>query len=167
MSVALTQNELKELYNKDFPLWVEINANLLREGKYDKVDWENLIEEIEDMGLRHLEACISYLAIILEHLYKWDYLKDIADKTANEGRGGHKWIKSIENSRIKLKALYRKYPSLKYKTPAEIDKAWIDAKAELEVWLNDNGYSPEQFNIPEDCPYTYEEAMNRDLRKES
>ena len=52
---TISKEELKELFDKDFPLWVEINLDLLREKAYDLVDWENLLEEIEDMGLRHLE----------------------------------------------------------------------------------------------------------------
>ena len=46
---TISKEELKELYDKDFPLWVEINLDLLREKAYDLVDWENLLEEIEDM----------------------------------------------------------------------------------------------------------------------
>ncbi|WP_232500420.1 DUF29 family protein [Hydrogenobacter thermophilus] len=36
------------------------------------MDWENLLEEMEDMARRDLDTCISQLARILEHLYKWD-----------------------------------------------------------------------------------------------
>jgi Domain of unknown function DUF29. len=39
------------------------------------VDWENLLEEIEDMGRRHLDSAISYMAIIMEHLYKLEHFK--------------------------------------------------------------------------------------------
>ncbi|MFZ8786840.1 DUF29 family protein, partial [Thermocrinis sp.] len=41
---------LKELYEKDFYLWVMENLKLLKNKEYDLVDWENLLEEIEDMG---------------------------------------------------------------------------------------------------------------------
>ncbi|MDW8294695.1 MAG: DUF29 domain-containing protein, partial [Aquificaceae bacterium] len=75
---TLSKEELKELYEKDFPLWAEINLELLKEKAYELVDWENLLEEIEDMAQRHLDACISYLAVILEHLYKWDNFKRLA-----------------------------------------------------------------------------------------
>ncbi|MEJ7621957.1 MAG: DUF29 family protein, partial [Aquificaceae bacterium] len=98
----------------------------------------------------------------LEHLYKWDNFRNLAGgETA--GRG---WIKSINNARKDILAEFKKYPSLRNKLPKEIDKAWIDAVRNLERWLEDNGYEPEEFNIPEECPYTYEEAMTRDLRKE-
>jgi hypothetical protein len=50
-----TQN-LKELYEKDFYLWVQENLRLLKNKEYDLVDWENLLEEIEDMGQRYLDS---------------------------------------------------------------------------------------------------------------
>ncbi|MCA2654519.1 MAG: DUF29 family protein [Microcystis sp. M061S2] len=37
----------KKLYDTDFNLWVEETANLLKEGKWECLDLENLIEEIE------------------------------------------------------------------------------------------------------------------------
>ena len=95
--------ELKKLYDRDFPLWAEVNLELLKEKQYDMVDWENLLEEIQDMGLRHLEACISYLAVILEHLYKWDNLRHLT-KAGGE-KGGLSWVKSIRNARLEILAM--------------------------------------------------------------
>jgi len=158
---TISKEELKELYDKDFPLWVEINLQLLKEKAYDLVDWENLLEEIEDMGRRYLDACISYLAIILEHLYKWDNFKGLVGV-----EGGKGWVRSVNNARRELEVLFRRYPSLKTKLPRELETAWIEARKRLYNWLEDNDYDPEAFNIPEECPYTYEEAMTRDLRKE-
>ncbi len=160
---TISKEELKELYHKDFPLWAEINYELLKEKLYDLVDWENLLEEIEDMAQRHLDACISQLARILEHLYKWDNFRNLAGgETA-----GRSWIKSIEKARAEILALLDIYPSLKAKVPSEIDKAWIYARRKLEAWLKNNRKDPKDFPIPNECPYTYEEAMTRDLRRET
>ena len=49
-----TTQSIKELYEKDFYLWVQENLRLLRNKEYDLVDWENLLEEIEDMARREL-----------------------------------------------------------------------------------------------------------------
>ena len=114
---TISKEELKELYDKDFPLWVEKNLELLREKAYDLVDWEKLLEEIEDIGLRHLESCISYLAVILEHLYKWDHFRRLT--TGGEETGGMGWIKSIENARDEIEALFEVYPSLRKKIPKD------------------------------------------------
>lgn len=134
-----SKKELKELYDKDFPLWVEINLQLLREKAYELVDWENLLEEIEDMARSDLKTCISYLAVILEHL---------------------------KNARREINILLTEYPSLRNKLPLQMDRAWIRAVAKLEDWLEDRGIDPKAYPIPEKCPYTYEKAMTRDLRRE-
>jgi hypothetical protein len=52
------------------------------------VDWENLLEEIEDMGQRHYDAIVSYMAVIMEHLYKWENFRYSQDM-------GHDWIETI------------------------------------------------------------------------
>ena len=48
------------------------NLKLLKNREYDIVDWENLLEEIEDMGQRYLDSAISHMKTILEHLHKWE-----------------------------------------------------------------------------------------------
>ncbi len=161
---TISKEELKELYEKDFPLWVEKNLELLREKAYDLVDWENLLEEIEDMGLRHLESCISHLAVILEHLYKWDHFRGLTK--AGEEKGGLSWIRSVENARKRIEILFKRYPSLRAKLKPELDYAWEEAVIRLREWLDKIGEDPDQYHISEKCPYTYEEAMTRDLRKE-
>ncbi|GBC89271.1 hypothetical protein HRbin13_01412 [bacterium HR13] len=159
---TLNKEELKELYDKDFPLWVEINLELLKEKAYDLVDWEHLLEEIEDMGRSDLKESISHLAVILEHLYKWDNFKNLAGSES----AGKSWIRSVENARMEILDILDMYPSLRKKLPSELAIAWKRARRRLEYWLKDNDYDPEKFNIPEKCPYTYEEAMSRDLKKE-
>ncbi|MFN7065070.1 MAG: DUF29 domain-containing protein [Aquificaceae bacterium] len=162
-NTRLTIEELKELYHKDFPLWAEINLELLKEKAYDLVDWENLLEEIEDMARSDLKTCISYLAIILEHLYKWDNLRHL---THGKEKGGMGWIKSINNARERIFALLEIYPSLREKLPNEIQKAWTLAMPEIIIWARDNEIDLSKKDLPKECPYTYESAMTRDLKKE-
>ncbi|MFN3471663.1 MAG: DUF29 domain-containing protein [Aquificaceae bacterium] len=156
--------ELKELYNKDFPLWVEINLKLLKEKAYELVDWGNLLEEIEDMAKSDLRACISYLVVILEHLYKWDNLRGLTK--AGKEKGGISWVKSIEIARQRINRLLEEMPSLRTKLPQEVERAWKEASDNIQIWLMDVVKEPKKFPIPQKCPYTYEEAMTRDLRKE-
>ncbi|WP_345780596.1 DUF29 domain-containing protein [Sulfurihydrogenibium sp.] len=110
-TINISKDELKQLYDKDYPLWVDINLQLLKDKAYELVDWDNLLEEIEDMGARHLEACISYLAVILEYLYKWDNFKNLAGGE----KAGNKWIRSIKNARYDINRMFRRYPSFKIK----------------------------------------------------
>jgi len=41
---------LKELYERDYYLWVQENLRLLKNREFHLVDWENLLEEIEGIG---------------------------------------------------------------------------------------------------------------------
>jgi hypothetical protein len=39
-------------YEEDFVLWKQHQAALIRAGRFDLVDWENVAEEIDAMGSR-------------------------------------------------------------------------------------------------------------------
>ncbi|MEJ5172826.1 MAG: DUF29 domain-containing protein [Hydrogenothermaceae bacterium] len=152
---------LKELYEKDYLLWIEENLKFIEEGFYDCVDWDNLKEEIKSMGERHVESCISYLAIILEHLYKIDNYKQFTQGGLE--RGGKGWIKSVKNARYRLNLLYKKYPSLKNKAKDRFDEAWEEAKPLIVESLYNLGVDIEIEELPEKCPYSYEETINREV----
>jgi hypothetical protein len=42
--------QTKTLYEQDFNLWIEETVNLLKNRQLDQIDYENLIEEVEDLG---------------------------------------------------------------------------------------------------------------------
>lgn len=44
---------MRTLYDRDVVEWADQQAQLLRDGRFDLLDLENLIEEIEDVGNRH------------------------------------------------------------------------------------------------------------------
>ena len=48
--MELKAKSLKELYEKDFYLWLLENLRLLKNKEYELLDWEHLQEELEDMG---------------------------------------------------------------------------------------------------------------------
>ena len=50
MTAQLPVTNHSQLYEKDFCLWIETTAKLLKEGQFSQLDIENLVEEIETMG---------------------------------------------------------------------------------------------------------------------
>ncbi len=63
------------LYERDALAWAEQQADLLRrvasgERVFEAVDWSNVIEEVQDVGLSELRACGSLLVQALTHLLK-------------------------------------------------------------------------------------------------
>jgi hypothetical protein len=63
-----------DLYDHDVLAWSEHQAELLRRiargERVNDVDWEHVVEEIEDVGRAELHALESYLEQILIHLLK-------------------------------------------------------------------------------------------------
>ncbi|MEJ5172883.1 MAG: DUF29 domain-containing protein [Hydrogenothermaceae bacterium] len=161
---VISKEELKQLYDKDYPAWVDMNLQLLKEKAYELVDWDNLLEEIEDMGRSDLKACISYLAVILEHLYKLDNFRMYTQ--AGFEKGGRGWVKSIITARGRLEVLIKHYPSLKPKIKEELETAWEMAIPEIVASAYEMGVKISKDDIPKHSPYTYEEAMERDVMEE-
>ena len=58
----------KELYEQDFYVWTEVQAELLRQRRFETLDLENLIEEVEGLGDAKKSAMLSAASVILEHL---------------------------------------------------------------------------------------------------
>ena len=55
MAKVIARPPAHTLYEEDFPLWAERQAALLRAGRFDELDLENLIEEVEDLSRRERE----------------------------------------------------------------------------------------------------------------
>ena len=157
-----TTQSLKELYEKDFYLWVIENLKLIKNKEYEFVDWENLLEEIEDMAKRELRSLISLMAIIMEHLYKWENYR----KSAYMGSG---WKKSIINARTEMLKLFKDAPSLRAKSQEKqiLQRAWEDAVLDLIAWFKVNeklalrhfGRLPTEKDFPKECPYSFQQIM--------
>jgi hypothetical protein len=46
---AIVVTQTKTLYEQDFNLWIEETVNLLKNRQLDQIDYDNLIEEVEDL----------------------------------------------------------------------------------------------------------------------
>ena len=73
----------KILYETDYNQWVNETVQQLRERQFDGVDWDNLIEEIEDMGKSQKRALESFLTRLVEHLLKLSYWEPEKERNSN------------------------------------------------------------------------------------
>jgi len=159
---TVSKEELKSLYEKDFYKWIIENVEFLKNKEFDLVDWDNVIEELESMGRIELRSVISFMAIILEHLYKWENFRE------NENMG-NSWVRSILSSRNQIYDLFEESPSLKNKAKEEIELAWKSAVRRLINWFkySENkhlankyfGRKPTEKDFPEKCPYTFNQII--------
>ncbi|EAZ88916.1 DUF29 domain-containing protein [Crocosphaera chwakensis] len=89
-------------YSSDYYTWTKEQVKRLKLKQFEQVDWDNLIEEIEDWGKSRENALESYLERLLDHLLKlayWDSEKEYCT------RG---WKAEIRNFRAQIKKYYGK-----------------------------------------------------------
>jgi hypothetical protein len=106
------------LYDEDFVRWSEEQAAALRaaarSGANLPLDWENLAEEIESLGISQKHELRSRIGTIIEHLLKLEY------SPAKSPRRG--WIETIGRERLIIEDLLEISPSLRREVAAII--AW-------------------------------------------
>ena len=163
--MELKTQSLKELYEKDFYLWVQENLRLLKNKEYEFVDWENLVEEIEDMGKSLFKSVRSNISTIMEHLYKWENFRYVPEM-------GYDWIETINNARRELEDIFEDSPSLKVKAQDSetLHWAWKSAVRALVDWFENpknkalavayfKGKLPKEEDFPQEYPYTFQQIM--------
>lgn len=63
----------KDLYDRDFVAWAESLPLLLTQKRWHELDLVNLIEQVQDLGNRHLDALESKFTRLLIHLLTLQY----------------------------------------------------------------------------------------------
>ncbi len=90
------------LYERDFYLWIEQQAALLREKRLDELDVANLLEEIEGWA-GDKKSMKSNLVIVLLHLLKHEF---------QPKRRSRSWLDRILEHRQRLRDDLEESPSL-------------------------------------------------------
>lgn len=148
----VTQINTKTLYEQDFNLWLEETVNLLKTRQLERVDYENLIEEIESIGISHKNALESNLIQVLMHLLKWQYQKD---KRTNS------WRYTINEHRDQLEITFQDSPSLKRYFDDVLENCYQKAR---RFASEETGLDIKTF--PVDLPFTKEQILNPDYLPE-
>jgi len=113
---------ISNLYDSDYQLWLESTINQLRQGDFQAVDWQNLLEELADLGKNNRRALESLLTRLLEHLLKLTYWQSQRDYN----QAG--WKKEIRNFRLQIADLLEDSPSLKSYLREILAKCYLDAR---------------------------------------
>lgn len=143
--------DLKKLagYEEDFALWSAEQAALLRAGKFDRVDVENVAEEIESLGRSDKYEIESRLRVLLMHLLKWEF-QPVARTNS--------WRATIIEQRGRIARRIKDSPSLK-SYPAEVlpeEYGYSIPHAAQETGLAESAF-------PAACPYSAEQILDRDF----
>lgn len=144
--VKKTQNSL---YDVDYWQWLSQTAFALQNRDFAAVDWENLIEEIHDMGKRERRSAKNNLIVILVHLLKWQFQPDF--------RSGS-WRGSIVEHRDRVSDILADSPSLQHFLTENLADCYQRAKKQA---IAETELPPNQF--PSQCPYSLAEVLNDDF----
>ena len=141
----------KDLYEQDYPAWLEETAKQLRQKQTDVLDWEHLVEEIEALGNEQRHKVDSYLLQLLIHLLLYQYWPEERERYA---RG---WQDEIGNFRVELELLLESKTLDNYFLtriaviyPKAVKR--VRQKSELPAAI-----------FAESCPYSPEQILDSDF----
>ncbi len=138
-----------DLYDRDTLAWSLHQAGLLRRHtsgeRVNGVDWEHVVEEIEDVGLSQLNAVRSYLRVTLVHLLKLHAWPD--SLSVNH------WREEIAT--FQADAAQRFTDLMRHRIDLEV----LYARAVRQV--EDAGYDgPVSGSWPSECPFLLDQLLN-------
>ena len=137
----------KNLYDEDFYVWAQNQAQLLREKRFDELDLENLIEEVEDLGGALERSLRSCARAFMEHLLKLQH------SPAQDPRSG--WRATIRTQQSEL--LNDLTPSLRRHLADDLAELYARARHDAEGSLSDHGEHDAADALPASCPYTLDQ----------
>jgi hypothetical protein len=155
MAKTLSRAPDAALYEEDFYLWVERQADLLRKGRVEDLDLAHLIEEVEDLGANLRNAVTSRTREIILHLLKLQY------SPATDPR--RSWQESVGKQRDDLELEIT--PSLRRHVTAELESIFQKARRRAADDLARDHVTHDQ--LPATCPYTFDQILDPVWRPEN
>jgi ABC-type phosphate transport system auxiliary subunit len=150
MAKTIARPPASGLYEEDFPLWAERQAAMLRARRFDELDLENLIEEVEDLSRRERDTVESHVETILEHLLKLEL--------SNAARPRRGWLVTIDKQRAKLAR--KLTTTLRNHLEAELPTLYAGLRRPVARQLEKDGVS--QDALPAACSYTLDQILDPD-----
>ena len=134
-------------YERDVYAWSQEQARLIRDGRWEAIDRENVAEEIESVGRTEFNQLVSALRVLMLHMLKWDHQPE---------RRTRSWVLSIRVQRNDLDDALADNPSLKPRIAEAMTRAYRSARVEA---AKETGLDEDMF--PAKCPYSFEDIRDR------
>jgi Domain of unknown function DUF29 len=155
MAKTLTRSPDADLYETDYHRWLEVQADLLREGRLEEIDAVNLIEEFEELAVGERASVESHTETIIEHLLKLQY------SPAPRPRRG--WRLTVRKSRARLKT--RLSATLQTHLQRRLADIHADARDAAAIGLEVDRVPPDR--LPAECPYSLDQILDPDWLPEN
>jgi hypothetical protein len=135
-----------DLYERDFYLWAERQAELLRAGRLGDLDLDNLILEVEGLADSKRSAVLNNARVVIEHLLKLEYSPALDPRNT--------WRRSVRAHRRQLQTDLT--PRLERILQNELPRQYGMARADAAGSMRDHGEDAAADALPETCPYDLE-----------
>jgi hypothetical protein len=136
-------------YEQDFYSWIYKNIEILKQRKFNELDVDILIDELESMAKRDRRELISRLMVLIAHLLKWQFQPTHRSSS---------WSGSIVEQRIKILDQLEESPSLKNTLEQGIEKAYSGA---LKIAVKETVLPIKTF--PNNCSYSIEQLLDENF----
>jgi hypothetical protein len=135
-------------YGQDWAAWARHQADLLKARRFDQLDLENLLDEVESLAARDFKAWVAAIRLVLMHMLKWDH------QPSHRVRS---WIVSIVRERGEIEDGLEASPSYAARVDEALSKAYRaarrDAAAETNLPID---------TFPKTCPYDWTDITARE-----
>ncbi len=146
MSETDTKTRSNSLYEGDFYNWTQEQARLLRERRFDDLDLENLVDEVESVGSSEKREIRNRLVVLIGNLLKWKF---------QPGGRGSSWRETISEQRDQIREIVASSPSLRNYQRENISRSYRAAR------LLAAGQTGIAFGVfPEECPFDPDQALD-------
>jgi hypothetical protein len=150
MAKVLSRPPGGDLYEADFALWAERQAELLRSRRFDALDLENLIEEVESLRRAELRSAEHHARVVVTQLLQ------LAPSTLGDPR--RSWKSTAMAHRHQLEMILT--PTLRREIEARLEKVYARGR-ELAATVLETEGTPDDW-LPQKCPYTLAEILDVD-----
>jgi hypothetical protein len=136
-------------HQRDLYSWLMEQARLVRDGRWQAIDQDNLAKEIEALAQQQFDQLESAIHSLLAHLLKWDH------PAIRRSRGR---VQSVQSQRQAVADVLLRNPGLAPRIPEAIAHCYRKARAEAadDVGLDENSF-------PAKCPYEWAEVVAREF----
>ena len=136
-------------HERDLYSWLVEQARLVRDGRWQAIDQENLAKEVEGLAQQQFDKLASAVHVLLTHLLKWDH------PAIRRSRGR---VQSVQSQRQAVADVLARNPGLATRIPEATAHCYRKARAEA---ANDVGLDENSF--PAKCPYEWNEVVAREF----
>jgi Domain of unknown function DUF29 len=144
----LVKTDLKQLYEIDDHLWLEETVKLLKEKRFEELDLDNLIEELEALSRSDRNKAVSLLEQVIRHFLLLEYWSEESQYNS------HHWEAEIDSFRTQLRrhltTNLRNYLAEELEVIYQDARRYVTKKSRLQI-------------LPPNCPYSLAQLLDEDF----